>query len=201
MSARRLKRSSRNRTGEREFTVECAVRVDILHLIDRLEEMAAEARRLPVGGGLVISRQRLLDVIDRMRVAVPREVYDSRDVLERRDEVVRVAEEEAARLLEESKAEVEKRLRETEVVKAAEARAREVLAEAQTRAQEFVKSAEEQARGRLDDAQESSRAQMREADVYALQTLKRLEHELDGFLSTVRKGIDTLEHRAAERPG
>src|SRR6266545_3842619 len=147
--------------------------MDILHLIDRLEEMASDARRLPVGGGLVISRQRLLDVIDRMRVAVPREVYDSRDVLERRDEVVRLAEEEAARLLE----------------------------EAQTRAQEFVKSAEEQARGRLDDAQESSRAQMREADVYALQTLKRLEHELDGFLSTVRKGIDTLEHRAAERPG
>lgn len=163
--------------------------------------MAAEARRLPVGGGVVISRQRLLDIIDRMRVAVPREVYDSRDVIERRDEVVRLAEEQAAQLIEESKAEIEKRLSETEVVKAAEVRAHELLAEAQARAQELVRSAEEQARGRLDDAQESSRAQMREADVYALQTLRRLENELDGFLSTVRKGIDTLEHRAAERPG
>jgi hypothetical protein len=42
---------------------------------------------------------------------------------------------------------------------------------------------------------------MHEADVYALQTLKRLETELDGFLSTVRKGIDTLDQRAADRPG
>jgi hypothetical protein len=42
---------------------------------------------------------------------------------------------------------------------------------------------------------------MREADVYALQTLKRLEQELDGFMLTVRRGIDTLEHRAADRPG
>jgi vacuolar-type H+-ATPase subunit H len=175
--------------------------MDILHLIDRLEEMASEARRLPVGGGAVISRQRLLDLIDRMRVAVPREVYDSREVIERRDELLRVAEEGAAKLLEETKSEIEKRLQETEVVKAAEERARELLTEAQTRAQELARSAEEQARGRLDDAQEVSRAQMREADAYALQTLKRLELELDGFLGTVRKGIDTLEHRAAERPG
>ena len=149
--------------------------MDILHLIDRLEEMASEARRLPVGGGAVISRQRLLDLIDRMRVAVPREVYDSREVVAHKDEVLHQAQ--------------------------AEERAREVLAEAQARAQELARSAEEHARGRLDDAQEVSRAQMREADAYALQTLKRLEQELDGFLGTVRKGIDTLEHRAAERPG
>lgn len=175
--------------------------MDILHLIDRLEEMASEARRLPVGGGLVISRQRLVDVIDRMRVAVPREVYDARDVLERRDHVLRSAQEEAVQLVEQSKAEMEKRLAQTEVVKAAEDRAREVVAEAQARAQDLLRSAEEQARGRLDDAQQSSRSQMREADVYALQTLKRLEQELDGFLATVRKGINALEHRAADRPG
>ncbi|TMG02577.1 MAG: hypothetical protein E6I03_05705 [Chloroflexi bacterium] len=175
--------------------------MDILHLIDRLEEMASEARRLPVGGGLVISRQRLVDVIDRMRVAVPREVYDARDVLERRDHVLRSAQEEAAQLVEQSKAEMEKRLSQTEVVKAAEDRAREVVAEAQARAQDLLRSAEEQARGRLDDAQQSSRSQMREADVYALQTLKRLEQELDGFMTTVRKGINALEHRAADRPG
>jgi len=175
--------------------------MDILHLIDRLEEMAAEGRRLPVGGGVVISRQRLLELIDRMRVAVPREVYDSREVIQHRDEVLKLAEEQAAQLVDETRAELAKKLESTEVVKAAQERARELLSEAQSRAQELVKSADEQARGRLDDAQESSRAQMREADVYALQTLKRLEQELDGFMLTVRRGIDTLEHRAAERPG
>jgi cell division septum initiation protein DivIVA len=175
--------------------------MDILHLIDRLEELAADARRLPVGGGVVISRQRLLDLIDRMRVAVPREVYDSREVIENRDQVIQRAEKQAADLLEEARAEVEKKLEETEVVKAAEEQSRALLTDAQARAQEMVRSAEEQARGRLDDAQESSRAQMREADVYALQTLKRLEQELDGFMITVRRGIDTLENRAAERPG
>jgi hypothetical protein len=41
---------------------------------------------------------------------------------------------------------------------------------------------------------------MREADVYALQTLNKLEGELNEFIATVRRGIDTLEKRAAERP-
>ncbi|MDO8615583.1 MAG: hypothetical protein Q7T33_07590 [Dehalococcoidia bacterium] len=175
--------------------------MDILHLIDRLEELLGEARRLPVGGGAVMSRQRLADLIDRMRVAVPREVYESREVLEKRDEILRAAHEEAALLLAEAKAQMEEQLKETAVVKAAEERAKEVVTQAQERARNLLVDAEEQARGRLDEAQQASRAQMREADVYALQTLKKLELELDGFLATVRKGIASLEQRAAERPG
>jgi len=174
--------------------------LDILHLIDRLEEMVSEARRLPVGGSVVMSRQRLIDLIDRMRVAVPREVYDAREMLEKKEELLREAQEEAQLLLAEARAKLEARINETSIVKASEERAREVLAKAQERAEELVRTAEGQARGRLDDAQASARAQMREADVYALQTLKRLEQELDGFLNTVRKGIDTLEQRAADRP-
>ncbi|MBI2912739.1 MAG: hypothetical protein HYY03_02325 [Chloroflexi bacterium] len=175
--------------------------MDILHLIDRLEELASEARRLPVGGGAVVSRQRLLDLIDRMRVALPREVYDAREVLEKRDEVLVAAEAEAARLLAQAQAEVESRLKETAVVKAAEERGRELVSQAEGRAQELSREAEEQARGRLDESQAVARQQMREADVYSLQTLKRLQQELEGFLATVRRGVETLEQRAAERPG
>lgn len=175
--------------------------MDILHLIDRLEEIVGEARKLPVGGGVVVSRQRLLDLIDRMRVAVPKEVYDAREMVERRDEVLAQAQTEAAGLLARTQEEVDRRLKETEVVKAAEERAREMLAEAQARIEELSREAEAQAAARLDDAQEAAREQMREADVYALQTLKRLETELNGFIATVEKGIETLEKRAAERTG
>ncbi len=174
--------------------------MDILHLIDRLEELVGEAKRIPVGGGAVIPRQRLLDLIDRMRAAVPREIYDSRELIEQRDELLRSAREEAQTAQAEAVARIEERLQETEIVKAAAERSKALLAEADQRAQELVRSAEVQARGRLDDAQETSRSQMRESDVYALQTLKRLETELDGFLSTVRRGVETLERRSAERP-
>jgi len=174
--------------------------MDILHLIDRLEELAGEARKLPVGGGVVLSRQRLLDLVDRMRVSVPSEVYEAREVLEKREEAMAEASAEAGRMIAQAQAEAEAKLKETQVVKAAEERARDLLVQAQERAQELARDAEEQARARLDDAQDTSRAQMREADVYALQTLKKLEQELAEFLTTVRRGMETLEQRAAERP-
>ncbi len=174
--------------------------MDILHHIDRLEELVGEARKLPVGGGVVIARQRLLDLIDRMRVAVPKEVYDAREVIEKRDEVLSDGAAEVSRIIARAKGEVEERLKEKQVVKAAEERSREILAQAQERMLELSREAESQAAARLDDAQEAAREQMREADVYALQTLKKLEGELNEFIATVRRGVDTLEKRSAERP-
>ena len=174
--------------------------MDILHHIDRLEELVGDARKIPLGGGVVIGRQRLLDLIDRMRVSVPKEVYDAREVIEKRDDVLEDAGAEASRIIARAQEEVERRLKEKEVVKAAEERARQLLAQAQERMLELSREAETQAAARLDDAQEAAREEMREADVYALQTLKKLAGELDEFIGTVQRGIDTLEKRAAERP-
>lgn len=174
--------------------------MDILHHIDRLEELVGQARKLPVGGGVVVARQRLLDLIDRMRVSVPKEVYEAREVVEKRDEVLADASAEASRIIVRAREEVEERLKETEVVKAAEERGRQLLAQAQERMLELSREAEGQAAARLDDAQATAREQMREADVYALQTLRKLEGELNEFIATVRRGVDTLEKRAAERP-
>ncbi len=174
--------------------------MDILHLIDRLEELLSEARRLPVGGGVVVNRGKLADIIDRMRVAVPREVYDSREIVEQRDQVLREAGDEAEQLLVQAREQLEARISETEVVKAAQERAADLVADAEGRAAELGRGSEEQARERLDEAQTASRDQMRESDVYALQTLRKLEGELEGFLTTVRRGVDALEIRSDDRP-
>ena len=124
--------------------------MDILHHIGRLEEVVGEARKLPVGGGLVMPRQRLLDLIDRMRVSVPKEVYDAREVMEKRDEVLADATAEASRVITRAKEEVEERLKKTEVVKAAEERSRQILAQAQARMLEVSRDAGAQAGARLD---------------------------------------------------
>ena len=108
--------------------------MDILHLIDRLEELLGEARRLPVGGGVVLNRGKLADIVDRMRVAVPREVYDAREIVEQRDQVLREARDEAEQLLAQAREQLEARIAETEVVKAAQERAAGLVAEAQSRA-------------------------------------------------------------------
>jgi vacuolar-type H+-ATPase subunit H len=155
---------------------------------------------VPVGGGVVVSRQKMIDLVDRMRVAVPREVYDAREVLEQREQVMEDGRRQAADLLSRAHEELEKRLEQTEIVRAAHEKSREITLEAERRVRDLLQAAEEQARARLDEAQGQSRKEMREADAYALQTLRRLEEELEGFLTTVRNGVDALEQRAADRP-
>jgi hypothetical protein len=169
--------------------------IDILYLIDRLEELVARAFHVPMGSGVVVHRQRLLDLIDRMRVAMPADIRAAREVLQKQEEVLAEAQEEAGRIIARAQAELEERLKNEAVVKAAEERAQQIAREGEERAQALVRDAETQARGRLDEAQKIADQQMEEADLYALQTMQRLETQLTNFLNAVRKGIQTMEEK------
>ncbi|KPK47173.1 MAG: hypothetical protein AMJ77_03975 [Dehalococcoidia bacterium SM23_28_2] len=169
--------------------------LDILYLIDRLEELVARGLQVPMGSGVVVHRQRLLDLIDRMRVAMPASIREAREVLQKQEEVLAEAQEEAGRIIARAQAELEERLKDEAVVKAAEERAQQIVREGEDRAQALVQEAEMQARERLDEAQKSAEQQMEEADLYTLQTMRRLETQLNNFLNAVRKGIETMEGR------
>jgi len=169
--------------------------IDILYLIDRLEELVARSFQVPLGSGVVVHRQRLLDLIDRMRVAMPADIREAREVLQKQEEALAQAQEEAGRIIARAQAELEERLKNEAVVKAAEERAQEIVREGEGRAQALVRDAETQARERLDEAQKIAQQQMEEADLYTLQTMRRLETQLNNFLNTIRKGIETMEER------
>jgi F0F1-type ATP synthase membrane subunit b/b' len=169
--------------------------IDILYLIDRLEELVARGFPVPLGSGVVVHRQRLLDLIDRMRVAMPADIREAREVLQKQEEALAQAQEEAARIIARAQTELEERLKNEAVVKAAEERAQQIVREGEERAQALVRDAETQARERLDEAQKTAQQQMEESDLYALQTMRRLETQLNNFLNTIRKGIETMEER------
>ena len=48
--------------------------MDILHLVDRFEELLNQSRPLWFTHNVVVDEDRMLDIIDQMRVAVPDEV-------------------------------------------------------------------------------------------------------------------------------
>jgi len=169
--------------------------IDILYLIDRLEELVARGFPVPLGSGVVVHRQRLLDLIDRMRVAMPADIREAREVLQKQEEALAQAQEEAGRIIARAQTELEERLKNEAVVKAAEERAQQIVREGEERAQALVRDAETQARERLDEAQKTAQQQMEESDLYALQTMRRLETQLNNFLNTIRKGIETMEER------
>ncbi len=112
-------------------------------LIDDLEEVLAEGRRIPFSGHLLVDEERILDVIDRMRVAVPEEVKRARRVVQEQD-----------RLLGEARARVQSVLEEQGLLAAVEEERTRLLAEAEQEAAGVRAGADEYAQQVLRDLEE-----------------------------------------------
>jgi hypothetical protein len=174
------------------------VAIDLLHLIDRLEEQIGEARRLPIGTGSVVDRRRLLDLVDQLRAAVPAEVREAREIIDRKEDVLAKADDEAAVRLARADEEVAVRVGESEVTKAAEMRGAEIIEEARAEADRIIDDARHQIEGKVAEGERLASEQMDEADRYALEMLRKLEQQLHAFMSSVHSGIETLEKRPPE---
>jgi len=147
------------------------VSMDILHLVDRLEELFNESRPLPFTHLLVVDEDRMLDLIDQMRVSIPEEIKKSQQVLVQRDRILAQAQEEANRTINLAREKSEELLNQDPTVQAAQERADQILAKVR------------------EEADQSKR----ESDDYVLDTLRRLELEMDRIQTQVRNGIQALE--------
>ncbi|RPI30477.1 MAG: ATPase [Chloroflexota bacterium] len=150
--------------------------MDILHLIDRLEEILNDSRPFPLTHSVIVDEDKVLDLIDQMRVAIPEEVKKAQQLLAQRDRLLAQAQEEANRTLALAREKSEQLVERDAIVQAAQARAEQIVA---------------QARADIENSQ-------READEYAMDTLVRLEVELDRALTQVRNGIHTLQKETEE---
>ncbi len=153
--------------------------MDILHLIDRLEEILNESRPLPFTHNVVVDEDKILDLIDQMRVAIPEEVKKAQQLLAQRDRLLAQAQEEANRTLAIAREKSEQLVERDAVVQAAHARAEQIIA---------------QGRAEIENTR-------RDADEYALDTLTRLEMELDRAMTQVRNGIRTLQAEKEKAKG
>jgi F0F1-type ATP synthase membrane subunit b/b' len=145
--------------------------MDILHLIDRLEELFNESRPIWFTHSVVMDEDRLLDLIDQMRVAIPEEIKKAQTVVTQKDRMQAQATEEANRTLALAREKADKMVEKDPITQAAQARADQIIAQAR---------------------QESDQMK-RDADDYVLQSLKDMQAELDRLLNQVKNGITTLE--------
>jgi cell division septum initiation protein DivIVA len=112
-------------------------------LIDELEDSLAEGRRVPFSGRLLVDEERILDIIDRMRVAVPEELKQARRVIGEQE-----------RLLADARAQVQQAMEEQGLLAAVEAERARLLAEAEHDAQGIRAGADDYARQVLEDLEQ-----------------------------------------------
>ena len=145
--------------------------MDILHLVDRLEELFNESRPVWLTHSVIVDEDRMLDLIDQMRVAIPEEIKKAQQVVSQRDRILAQAKEEANRTIALAREKAEKRLEDNEIIQSANLRADQII----------------------EQAHKEAAATQREADRYILESLTNLEVTMDRLLSQVRNGINTLQ--------
>src|SRR5690606_31716485 len=149
-------------------------------------EQVAGAQKMPIGNRAIVDRRRMLDIIDQMRIAVPREVRDAQDIVARQDSVMREAEEEAGMVIVRAEERAARLVEDHELTQAARRRAEEIAVQAEARLEERIQQANQDISERLEDSRHLAQQQMRAADEYARELLNRLNRQLQAFVRSVQ---------------
>ena len=73
--------------------------IDIIFLVERLESLIANGKKLPMTNNVVIDQDAALDLIDELRVAVPEEVRAAKRINQEGERIIEKAQEEAERIV------------------------------------------------------------------------------------------------------
>lgn len=154
--------------------------MDILHLVDRLEELFNKSHAIPLTHNVIVDEDKFLDIIDQMRISIPEEVKKAQEVFTKKDRVMAQAQEEANRTLQLARDKAVDLIEKESLVSDAKHRAEQII---------------EQARIEGDNIRAG-------ADQYAKESLSNLEHAMEQLLTQVRNGVMLLEQRspASEEP-
>ncbi|MGZ6347411.1 MAG: hypothetical protein ACXWNC_07605 [Anaerolineales bacterium] len=144
--------------------------MDILHLIDRLEELFNNSRPIPLTHNVIVDEDKFLDLIDQMRISVPEEVKKAQQVFSQKDRVMAQAQEEATRTLQLAREKADALVEKEVLVQDAQRRASQIIDQARMDA-ENIKSG---------------------ADQYALDALMGLQTELEHLSTQAQNGVQVL---------
>ena len=109
--------------------------MDILHLVDRLEELFNESRPVSLTHSVIVDEDRMLDIIDQMRVSIPEEIKKAQQILVQRDRILAQAQEEANRTLALAREKSDQLVERDGISQAAQARAEQIVAQARVEAE------------------------------------------------------------------
>ncbi|MGI6260059.1 MAG: hypothetical protein ACOYKC_09410 [Anaerolineaceae bacterium] len=150
--------------------------MDILHLVDRLEELFNNSKPLPLSRNVVVDENAFMDIIDQMRISIPDEVKKAQQIIAQKDRILAQAQEEANRTVQIAREKSERMVEKSDIYQLAQSKADEITRQAYL------------------DAKQSQH----DADKYVVETLAGLERELRRVLTQVENGIKTLEPKEEE---
>ena len=145
--------------------------MDILHLVDRLEELFNQSRPLPFTHSVIVNEDRMLDIIDQMRISIPDEVKKAQQIFSQKDRVLAQAQEEAGRKLTIAQEKADQLMEKDFIVQDAQKRAAVIIEQTQIEMENIRVG----------------------ADQYAIDKLGELERSVQLLMNQIHNGLRVLE--------
>jgi cell division septum initiation protein DivIVA len=153
--------------------------MDILHLVDCMEEIIKESRRVPFGNRRLLDERQVWPLLDQMRISVPEEMRIAERLVREKERQKAQATEEAERIVELARQEAAQLAADHTIARKAEQEAGLIREQARQDAQEIVAGADE----------------------YAFDVLCNLEQEMKRALTIIENGIRAVEARRSVQAG
>ena len=150
--------------------------IDIIFLVERLESLIANGKKLPLTTNVVVDQNAALGLIDELRVAVPEEVRAAKRINSEGERIIEKAQDEAERIVAKAQEQAAFLIDERGLMNVADQESRRIIGNAH------------------EDADEIRRG----ADEYAVSVLIGLEADVVKTLQSIKKGIALLDERRAE---
>lgn len=152
-----------------------ATPIDIVFLLEQLEREIASGRAMPLTSNVIVDRDRVYDLLDQLRTAIPEEIRQAKRINEETERIVDRAQEEAERILARAQEQAAFLIEERELTRAAQEQSAQIIAHGEREAEEI----------------------RRGADEYAQSVLVHLEGECVKALQSIKRGLALLDERHA----
>ena len=150
--------------------------MDILARLQQIEDIAQEAKSMPLSSSALVNREELLEIVEAARNELPEEIKQARWIVRDREELLIKARRDAEALIERAREQQARIVAETEV----------------------VRKAQEEAERTMADAEERSRQMRLEAEDYVDAKLAQYEIALDRTRTDLERSIEQVQ-RGRER--
>jgi cell division septum initiation protein DivIVA len=153
------------------------ITIDILTLIDQLEQVFDRGFRVPLSDKVAIDKWAFLNIVDQMRLTIPQEIKQARDVQLERDKYIAQAHDEAREIIAQAREDAAKLLDEHQLRRSAQAQAEAMITRARREALRIRAGAEE----------------------YAESQLKEMGRHVEQLQRVLRNGLTAIENRRSAR--
>ncbi|MBV9711948.1 MAG: hypothetical protein JO011_13670, partial [Ktedonobacteraceae bacterium] len=165
--------------------------MDILYLVDRLENLIASSRRMPLVNQIILKETDILPIIEQMRTSIPDEVKQARRIIQEKERILAQAQADASSLLSRAREESDRAINREGLLRAAEERSQKMLWQAEEQAHTIIRRAEEHSEHLKSDA-----------DAYVMETLRNLREHLTGVetgisrtILSIERGLESIEQQ------